>query len=126
MNAQTITNIHEDIVKVLVNRLQDRPNQAILSYDELCKNIESQVGCRNIAAYLGDISYWCNEIGAPLLSVMVINKTRNRPGKGFFKLYADINDMSVRSIDEELIFITELRKVMEYRNWEKLKYYLGI
>ena len=38
MNGQMITNIHEDIVKVLLERLQKNPGKAILTYDELCKN----------------------------------------------------------------------------------------
>ncbi len=61
-----------------------------------------------------------------MLSVLVINKHENRPGKGFFRLYSDLHGMPVKSLDEELVFVTELKKVMKYRKWTELKYYLGI
>ena len=126
MNAQMISNIHEDIVKVLVERLEKRPDRAFLTYDELCKKIGNQVGCRNVASYLGDISCWCAEIGAPMLSTLVINGHTNRPGKGFFKLYAELHGVSVRQIDEDYVFVSEAQKVVKYRKWNKLKFYLGI
>ena len=126
MNGQMITNIHEDIVKVLLERLQKNPGKAILTYDELCKKIGNQVNCRNIASYLGDISCWCDEIGAPMLSVLVYNRNNNRPGKGFYKLYAQLYGTTLKNVDEELAFVSELQKVIKYRNWKDLKFYLGI
>ena len=126
MNAQMITNIHEDIVKVLVERLEKIPDRAFLTYDELCRKIGNQVGCRNVASYLGDISCWCEEIGAPMLSALVINGNSNRPGKGFFKLYAELHGLSMKQLDEESVFVSEAHKVIGYRRWNKLKFYLGI
>lgn len=126
MNAQMITNIHEDIVKVLVDRIENRTNQAFLTYDELCRKIGNQVHCRNVASYLGDISCWCAVIGAPMLSVLVINGTSNRPGKGFFRLYADLHGLPVRAVDEEMAFVTEYKEVVKYGHWDDLKFYLGI
>ena len=126
MNAQMITNIHEDIVRVLIERLEKRPEQAFLTYDELCRKIENQVGCRNVASYLGDISCWCGDIGAPMLSALVINGHSNRPGKGFFKLYAELHGLPMKQLDEEVIFVSEAQKVIRYHKWNKLKFYLGI
>ena len=126
MKAQMITNIHEDIVKVLVGRLNKNPEHAIITYDELCKTIGNQVDCRNIASYLGDISCWCTEIGAPMLSALVINQKNNRPGKGFYKLYAELYGVPVRSLDEDVVFVSEYEKVSEYPKWDDLKFYLGI
>lgn len=126
MDKRMITNIHEDIIKVLVERLEKMPERAFLTYEELCKRIGTQVHYRNVASYLGDISCWCNEIGAPMLSTLVINNSSNRPGKGYYKLYAELYGKSVRSLDEEQVFISEYQKVASYRGWEKFKYYLGI
>ena len=126
MSGQTITNIHEDIVKVLVGRLEKNPKQAFITYHELCKKIGNQVHYRNIASYLGDISCWCNEIGAPMLSVLVINYNSNRPGKGFYRLYSELYGKTIKMVDEESAFITEYQKVARYHNWKELKFYLGI
>lgn len=126
MKAQRITDVHEDIVKVLLAGLRRNSKQAIITYTDLCNRIGNQVNCRNVASYLGDISCWCDEIGAPMLSVLVINKHDNRPGQGFFKLYAELHDMSMKSLDEELIFVSEFQKVSRYRDWKKLEAHLGI
>ena len=126
MNAQMITNIHEDIVKVLVERLEKIPDRAFLTYDELCRKIGNQVGCRNVASYLGEISCWCEEIGAPMLTALVINGNSNRPGKGFFKLYAELHGLPMKQLDEESVFVSEANNVIRYRKWNKLKFYLGI
>ena len=126
MYAQCITNIHEDIIKVLISRLEHNPERAIFTYDDLCREIGNQVHCRSVASYLGDISCWCDEIGAPMLSALVINKNSNRPGKGFFRLYSYLYGIPVKSSDEDLVFVSELQKVMQYPNWGDLKFYLGI
>lgn len=126
MNGQIITNIHEDIVKVLIERLQNKHDYPVFTYEELCKKIGNQISCRNIAPYLGDISCWCDNIGAPMISAMVISRNNNRPGKGFYKLYAELHGTSVKNLDEELTFISELKKVLNYPNWETVKFYLGI
>ena len=58
-------------------------NGNLITYNDLCKEIDNQTDPRNVASYLGDISCWCAEIGAPMLSAVVINNKSNRPGKGF-------------------------------------------
>ena len=73
-----------------------------------------------------DISYWCTEIGAPILSILVINQRNNRPGKGFYKLYSELYGIPIRSLDKEAVFISEYKKVSKYKNWDDLKFYLGI
>ncbi len=126
MSGQMITNIHEEIVKVLIERLKKKQDKAFITYDELCKKIGNQVHCRSIAPYLGDISCWCHDIGAPMLSILVINSSSNRPGKGFYKLYADLYGKNFRNLDEELVFVSEYQKVAGYKKWNNLKFYLGI
>ena len=49
MNIQGITNIHEDIVKVLVDRLEKNPQRAFISYEDLCNKIGNQVHYRSVA-----------------------------------------------------------------------------
>lgn len=126
MNIQGITNIHEDIVKVLVDRLEKNPQRAFISYEDLCNKIGNQVHYRSVAYYLGDISCWCDEIGAPMLSVLVINQNRNRPGKGFFKLYAYLHGLPMKAVDEETVFISEFNELVNYPHWDEVKFRLGI
>ena len=126
MNKNIITNIHEDIVTVLVERLKKNPSESVITYSELCQKIGNQVNCRNVASYLGDISCWCNEIGAPMLSALVINRKNNRPGKGFYKLYSELHETSLKNMDEELVFVYELKRIFNYHNWMDFKFYLGI
>ena len=61
-----------------------------------------------------------------MLSTLVINQRNNRPGKGFYKLYSELYGIPIRSLDEEAVFISEYKKVSKYKNWDDLKFYLGI
>ena len=66
------------------------------------------------------------EIGAPMLSVLVINQNRNRPGKGFFKLYAYLHGLPMKAVDEETVFISEFNELVNYHHWDEVKFRLGI
>ena len=61
-----------------------------------------------------------------MLSALVINGNSNRPGKGFFKLYAELHGLPMKQLDEESVFVSEANNVIRYRKWNKLKFYLGI
>ena len=127
MEGYEITNIHEDVAKTLVDRIKKHGENARIYYSDLCSLIDNVVGCRQIASYIGDISCWCYEIDAPMLSALVINKDENMPGKGFFTLYAELNDIArVEDEDKLKIWIDEYRKVINYREWDNLLSYLGI
>ena len=127
MEGYEITNIHEDVAKILVDRIKKHGENARIYYSDLCSLIDNVVGCRQIASYIGDISCWCYEIDAPMLSALVINKDENMPGKGFFTLYAELNDIArVEDEDKLKIWIDEYRKVINYREWDNLLSYLGI
>lgn len=130
MKNYEITDIHEEIVKVLLRLLRNKGKKVksagVITYGDLCARIEHKASPRTVAGYLGDISCWCHEIGAPMLSVMVINKEKNHPGKGFFTLYGDLYEMNVKKGHEDMVFISELNKVHRYKEWERLEAYLGI
>ncbi len=126
MKNYEITNIHENIVKVLVEMLRKPHKNPVISYSDLCALLDEEVNCREVANYLGDISVWSKEIGAPMLSVMVVNKETLRPGKGFFRLYTELYGVPVKANDEDVVFIGELNKVLRYKKWNELKFYLGI
>lgn len=126
MKKNEITNVHEEIVKVLVSILSGEGSNKVISYSDLCNRLHNEVSYRGIAKYLGDISCWSKEIGAPMISVMVVNKESFRPGNGFFELYSELYGIPKKAIDKERIFVEELNKVLRYKKWNNLKFYLGI
>lgn len=126
MNARNITDLHEEIAKELIGRLRRNPQSAMMSYGELCNLLENKIDPRNIAGYLGDLSIWCWEIGAPMISALVYNQGSNIPGKGFFRLYSDLYEHEVKKDEEAKVFITEVNKVLEYKYWNRLEEYLGL
>ena len=126
MNARSITDLHEEIAKVLVNRLKRNPQSAIMTYKKLCELVENKIDPRNVATYIGDLSIWCSDIDAPMISALIYNQRRNIPGKGFFRLFSDLYGGNVKKEEEELVFINELNKVLQYQTWEKLEEYLGL
>jgi len=126
MNARVITDLHEEIAKVLIKRLRKNPQSAMMSYGELCKLVGNKTDPRTVAGYIGDLSVWCYEIGAPMISALIYNKESNCPGKGFFTLYSDLYERSVKKGEEELVFVEEVKKVFTYKKWERLEKYLGL
>lgn len=126
MMAANITDLHEEIAKELIKRLRKNPQSAMMSYGELCKLIGNKIDPRNISYYIGDLSVWCYEIGAPMISALIYNQGSNMPGKGFFRLYSDLYGRNVKTEDEEIVFVNEVNKVLRYRKWDKLEHYLGL
>lgn len=126
MNGREITDLHEEIAKVLIKRLRKSPHSAMMSYGELCKLVGNKTDPRTVAGYIGDLSVWCHEIGAPMISVLIYNKGSNIPGKGFFGLYSDLYGRGVKRGEEEKVFIDEVKKVFHYKRWDRLEHYLGL
>src|SRR2546421_384136 len=62
-----------------------------------------------IARVLGEISTFEYRAGRPLLSVVVIQRDKNIPGQGFFKLARQLGAYS--GSDDFNYFVTELKKV---------------
>lgn len=116
--------VHTAIAEVLFKLLRDNSKQAMITYGELSDQIDNLVSPRNTASYLGDLSVWAHEAGAPMISALVINQKDLMPGKGFFKLYAELTGKKVKNENE--VFKTELIKVREYDKWEKFALSLGI
>lgn len=121
MNTIYITDIHVAIVTELLKELNKDRFNACITYDDLSCRLNRRVGPRQLAGFLGDISTWCKQIDAPMLSVLVINKHENKPGHGFFLLYSDLYGRKGKKEDEDLIFIQELKKVQQYNHWDDLK-----
>lgn len=50
-----------------------------MTYKELCELVENKIDPRNVATYIGDLSIWCSDIDAPMISALIYNQRRNIP-----------------------------------------------
>ncbi len=119
-----MNSVHIAIAEVLFEMLRDNPQNALITYGDLAEKIGSIVTARNTASFLGDLSSRAYEEGAPLLSALVVNSKEYMPGKGFFDLYTELSGIKVA--DRDKVFKSELKKVREYKNWDKFAISLGI
>lgn len=116
--------VHVAIIEVLLKLLKEDKNKALITYKELCSGIGNMIIPRNTAGFLGDISEWCHEVGAPMISVIVVNQKNYMPGSGFFDLYKDLYGVEVT--DKEQVFREELAKVRSYDGWKEFAEELGL
>lgn len=120
-----MNDIHVAIAEVLFSLLRENSKNALITYGDLCERIDNMVTPRNSASYLGDLSVWCSEYGAPLISVLVVNSRAYIPGSGFFDLYEE--EYGIKVIDKETAFRDELEKVRLYEDWDGFaEYLLGV
>ena len=119
-----IEDIHVDILEVLLNVLLEEKEKALITYGDLCERIGNTIGPRNIAGYLGDLSVWAREMGAPMISVLVVNQKEFMPGNGFFDLYEE--EYGKKVVDKEAIFREELQKVRTYKDWDDFGRQFGL
>lgn len=119
-----IKDIHVDILEVLLNVLMEQKEKALITYGDLCERIGSTISPRNIAGYLGDLSVWAREMGAPMISALVVNQKEFMPGSGFFGLYEE--EYGKKVVDKERIFREELQKVRTYKDWDDFGRQFGL
>jgi len=108
MNAETKA-VYEKIVKVAKNE-----KKGVITYSEAASCVG--ISTLGIIPILDRINRTENSEGRPLLSAVVISKSRNMPGDGFFKL---AKELGVQSDDEDNInfWLKEIRRVHDY--WRK-------
>lgn len=116
--------VHVAIAEVLLNRLKENREKALITYGDLCKQIGNIIIPQNTNGYLGDLSSWCHEFGAPMISALVVNQREYMPGSGFFDLYEE--EYGIKVLDKEKVFRDELKKVRSYDAWQEFAEYLGL
>ncbi|EZH66287.1 hypothetical protein DH09_10140 [Bacillaceae bacterium JMAK1] len=111
-----ITIIEQSILNKLIELINN--DIYVTYYSDLAKSINNkEVTSHTIGVHLNRISRSCNELGLPLISAMVINKERHRPGAGFYALYKEVYSSSETSKDH--IFIEEISKIKKTKCWSK-------
>ena len=116
--------VHVAITEVLLKLLKENKEKALITYGDLCNKIGNMVTPRNTAGYLIDLSDWCHEFGAPMISALVVNQREYMPGTGFFDLYEE--EYGIKVLDKEKAFHDELKKVRSYDAWQEFAKYLGL
>lgn len=109
VDAETKT-IYEEIIKVAKNR-------SYTYYGEVAPliglDIRTNWGRKRIGAILDGINRIEHDDGCPLLSAVVIRKSANIPGAGFFRLTKKLGLQSPNE-DNLMFWINELRRVHDY------------
>lgn len=98
----------------LITHVIQNPKNPCISYGDLSKLCQGKVHYRNLDAPLGEISELCRLNKLPLISVVVYNKTENRPGTGFFRYF--FPQLPEKDWDEKFIDCT--KQVMACKEWK--------
>ncbi|MDB8460284.1 HNH endonuclease [Turicibacter sanguinis] len=119
----SLTKLHKELARHLLWRLANNPDNALITYGELCSLVDNQVQPRACGNYLGALSEFCFEYDMPLISAIVTNK-EFIPGAGFYGLYRDLT-VDYDITDEE-IFSQTYKNVVNFQDWGKLAQLLGL
>ena len=119
----SLTQLHKELAKHLLWRLANNPNNALITYGELCSLVDYQVQPTTCGKYLGALSEFCFEHDMPLISAIVVNKDFI-PGGGYYGLYRDLTGDD--EITNEEIFSKTYKNVVNFRDWGKLAKLLGL
>ena len=119
----SLTQLHKELAKHLLWRLANDPNNALITYGELCSLVDYQVQPTTCGKYLGALSEFCFEHDMPLISAIVVNKDFI-PGGGYYGLYRDLTGDD--EITNEEIFSQTYKNVINFQDWGKLAKLLGL
>ena len=106
--------------KAIYEKLKETAkNRQTVTYTEIAPlaglDMSIPVHRDQIGDLLGEISETENKNDRPMLSVIVIHRNNNMPGKGFFKLAKELGLYSiVRFRDDISFFSFELNRVFDY------------
>lgn len=121
MNEQITEAYIKKTARILLDRIftTSAETDPIIYYNE----ISAQTG-RNchieVGKDVGKLSTYCNDLGLPLISVIVVGKKDDKPGKGFFSLRKQLRGNNQNKNDEEIIKY-EMEEVKKCKKWYKLE-----
>ena len=94
----------------------------LLTYSDLCRICKIDISPRLLGAPLGEISSIAYELGLPLLSALVCNKSTSMPGDGFYQLFVDLKG---KSKDPDEAWVKEVADIYACNEWDRLLDYLN-
>lgn len=99
--------------------------ESVLYYSELAERISPPIHHRQIGKHIGQISLLCHELGLPLLSAKVINKSTNVAGEGFYPLY-EMLGIPINGRTEKELYDAERKAIRDCTEWYKLEEHVGL
>jgi hypothetical protein len=96
-------------------------DELLITYGEVARRLPDNFNPRNLDMPLGTLSGWCEELGLPLISTIVVNQGTLMPGAGYFKEFFP----SAKEQQWPEIFVREFNRVKECRDWTLLAVELG-
>lgn len=104
----TLTKIEQAIAEILVNGALDKKP---VTFTEIMKQLG--ISRRKLGEYLSHIGHKCQELGLPIITVIVVYKHNGKVGKGYVEFNPDYkkNPEAVEN---------EQNKVFEQKNWDDL------
>ena len=109
MDAETKA-IYEEIIKVA-------QNEDVVTYSELARRADISIWLPRIAPILERIIKIEHSAGRPLLTAVVIRKSDNMPGSGFFRLAIKLG-LHSDGEDDFKFWLKEIRRV--HSHWRKI------
>ena len=111
---------HLEIARILVEEIK---KGRTITYKKLSILVDMNLEINSDLYYhLGDLSDYSFENGMPLISVIVVRKDSNMPGEGFYGVYEEKRGIKVGKNKEKQmdVFVKELKRVLEYNDWDRL------
>ena len=105
--------------------LSVKNKESIVEYSELAVRIDPPIHWRQVGRNIGEISKLCYELGLPLLSAKVVNKSTKKAGEGFYTLYESLGIPTDNKKEREL-YRQEREAIRTCKEWYKLEDYLGL
>ena len=102
--------------------------QYTITYGEIAglTGIPARAPGHDVGAHIGELSKHCYELGLPLISVMVVQKSTNICGEGFFDLCNELNVHPEYSRKMGAMFDVCMKEVSECTEWGRLADHLKL
>lgn len=120
MRIKKIQEKHLWLAKELVKVIESDRNDKTITYGELSDRIERRIIPIAMGKPLGVLSTICYNNDMPLISVLVYNKKNKTkvPSNGFYNLF--FPEIEGNTDKEYEVYIRELEKVTNYKDWNRL------
>lgn len=111
------------ITEILLDVIKDN-NHSTIEYGQLttrlAKEYRINISPKEVGSRLDEINRVAHELELPHISVIVVPKGENLPGKGFYKLMRKLNPMYTKEIDNFMIWDIERKKLESCSDWSLL------